>query len=130
MKKVGIWVAIIALASMAACADIKADTNTTDVNATDVNATKVIKSSEVSVQSCTGCHGKNFNKKALGKSKIISEMRYNELKASLKGYKAGTYGGPMKGLMKAQVVKYSDAELDAMAMHIARDCDETSCLVK
>ena len=125
MKKLGIWAAIIALASMAACADIKADTNTTDVN-----TTKVIKSSEVSVQSCVGCHGKNFDKKALGKSKVVSEMKYSELKTALVGYKAGTYGGPMKGLMKGQVAKYSDAELDQMSMHIARDCNETVCVIK
>ena len=69
---------------------------------------------------CAGCHGANGEKAALGKSKIIKDMSKADIVASLKGYKDGTYGGPMKGLMKGQVGKYSDADLDAFSQTIGK----------
>ena len=32
------------------------------------------------------------------------------------GYKKGTYGSPMKGVMKGQVARYSDADLAATGL--------------
>ena len=61
----------------------------------------------VNLGACKGCHGQNFEKKALGKSKVVSDMTKAEVSAALVGYKDGTYGGPMKGVMKGQVAKYS-----------------------
>ena len=52
---------------------------------------------------CTGCHGTLGEKKALGKSKVINEMSKEDLASALKGYKDGSYGGPMKGLMKVKL---------------------------
>ncbi len=69
---------------------------------------------------CAGCHGADFGKHALGKSKIVKDMTHAEIAAALKGYKAGTYGGPMKGLMKGQVAAYSDADLEAFAQTIGK----------
>jgi cytochrome c-type protein NapB len=40
-------------------------------------------------------------------------MTKAEVTAALQGYKAGTYGAAMKGLMKGQVAKYSNADLAA-----------------
>jgi cytochrome c-type protein NapB len=74
----------------------------------------------VSAGACKGCHGANWEKKALGKSKVVSEMAHADIASALKGYKAGTYGGPMKGLMKGQVAKYSDADLEAFAQTIGK----------
>jgi cytochrome c-type protein NapB len=74
----------------------------------------------VNAGACKGCHGQNFEKKALGKSKVVANMTHADIAASLKGYKAGTYGGPMKGLMKGQVAKYSDADLDAFAQTVGK----------
>ncbi len=67
----------------------------------------------VNLGACKGCHGADWSKKALGKSKVVSEMTKQEVTDSLIGYKNGTYGRAMKGLMKGQVAKYSDAELAA-----------------
>ena len=69
---------------------------------------------------CAGCHGKSFEKKAMGKSKIVSEMTHADIAAALKGYKNGSYGGPMKGLMKGQVARYSDADLDAFSLTVGK----------
>ena len=67
---------------------------------------------------CAGCHGANAEKKALGKSKIIKGQPAADTIAQLKGYKDGTYGGAMKGLMKGQVATYSDADIEAVSKYI------------
>ena len=38
----------------------------------------------------------------------------------MKGYKDGSYGGPMKGVMKGQVTKLSDADIQALAEQISK----------
>ena len=70
----------------------------------------------VNLGACKGCHGQNFEKKALGKSKIVSDMSKADVTAALIGYKNGTYGGPMKGIMKGQVAKYSEADLSSTGL--------------
>ncbi|MFT7004388.1 MAG: cytochrome c [Sulfurimonas sp.] len=74
----------------------------------------------VNAKSCVACHGADWTKKALGKSKNVSLMTHAEIAHSLKGYKAGTYGGPMKGLMKGLMKKYSDDDLDAFSLTIGK----------
>ncbi|WP_072680725.1 c-type cytochrome [Arcobacter sp. LA11] len=71
-------------------------------------------------QKCVGCHGANGEKVALGKSKVIKDMTKAEFIAAMKGYKDGSYGGPMKGLMKGQSVGLSDADIEAIANQIAK----------
>ena len=69
---------------------------------------------------CAGCHGAAGEKVALGKSKVISDMSKADIVAALKGYKDGTYGGPMKGLMKGQVASLSDADMQAIGDQIGK----------
>ncbi len=69
---------------------------------------------------CVGCHGANGEKAAMGKSKIIKDMSKADFIAAMKGYKDGSYGGPMKGLMKGQVSSLSDADIEAIANQIAK----------
>jgi len=68
---------------------------------------------------CAGCHGANAEKPALGKSQIIKGWDAAKVAAALKGYKDGSYGGVMKGVMKSQVVNLSDEEIDALGAYIA-----------
>ena len=72
----------------------------------------------VNLGACKGCHGVNFEKSALGKSKIVSSLTEEEIANSLVGYKTGTYGGPMKGIMKGQVIRYSEVDLKEAAKAI------------
>ena len=65
----------------------------------------------VNLGACKGCHGANWEKVALGKSKIVANMTKQEVSDALVGYKKGTYGGPMKGVMVGQVARYSEEEL-------------------
>jgi len=74
----------------------------------------------VNTHACAGCHGAHFEKHALGKSKIVKDLTHAQIATALKGYKHGTYGGPMKGVMKGQVAKYSDADLEAVAQTIGK----------
>jgi len=74
----------------------------------------------VNLGACKGCHGVHFEKHALGKSKIVKDLTKAQVTAALQGYKAGTYGGPMKGIMKGQVSRYSNADLAAAAQQIGK----------
>jgi cytochrome c553 len=68
---------------------------------------------------CAGCHGAKGEKKALGKSQIIAGWDVAKTTAALKGYKDGSYGGAMKGVMKGQVARLSDADIADLAKQIA-----------
>jgi cytochrome c-type protein NapB len=70
---------------------------------------------EVNVAACTGCHGKDFEKSAMGKSKKVNEMTKADIETALKGYKDGSYGGAMKGIMKGQASKLSDDDIKGIA---------------
>ncbi|MDD2639977.1 MAG: c-type cytochrome [Sulfurimonadaceae bacterium] len=69
---------------------------------------------------CASCHGANGETAAMGKSKIIKDMTKADFIAAMNGYKDGSYGGPLKGLMKGQVTSLSDADIQALADKIAQ----------
>jgi cytochrome c553 len=69
---------------------------------------------------CASCHGAKGEKPALGKSQVIQGWSVEKTVASLKGYQDGTYGGAMKGLMKGQVAKLSDADIQDLAEQISK----------
>jgi len=68
---------------------------------------------------CAGCHGSNGEKAALGKSQIIKGWSVVKVISSLNGYKNGTYGGAMKGVMKGQASRLSDADIRSLAEYIS-----------
>ncbi len=71
-------------------------------------------------QKCAGCHGATGEKAALGKSKVIKDMTKAEIVAAMNGYKDGSYGGAMKGLMKGQAAPLSAADIEAIANQIGK----------
>ncbi len=75
----------------------------------------VTASAEFNEAGCTGCHGKNFEKKAMGKSKVVKDMTADEITKALTGYKDGSYGGPLKTMMKAQADKMSADDIKNFA---------------
>lgn len=70
-------------------------------------------------QKCASCHGTKAEKAALNKSQIIANFSESQVKEALKGYQNGTYGKDMKALMQGQVKGLNDAQIDALAKHIA-----------
>ncbi|MBP7770154.1 MAG: c-type cytochrome [Aliarcobacter sp.] len=75
--------------------------------------------SAASLAACAACHGAGFEKAALGKSQIIKGWDAAKIEASLLGYKDGSYGGPMKGVMLGQVKNLSEADIKDMASQIS-----------
>ena len=80
-----------------------------------VAATMVMADASALYQKCVGCHGAKGEKVALGKSKIINTMAKADFITAMKGYKDGSYGGPMKAVMKGQVITLDDAKIEAIA---------------
>lgn len=68
---------------------------------------------------CAACHGAAGEKAALGKSQIIAGWDAAKTEAALHGYKDGSYGGAMKGVMKGQVARLSDEDIKDLAAQIA-----------
>jgi len=69
---------------------------------------------------CAGCHGPHAERKALGKSQVIQGWSEEKIVTALHGYKDGSYGGSMKGVMKSQISGLSDDEIKALATHISK----------
>jgi cytochrome c553 len=71
---------------------------------------------------CTGCHGKNFENKAMGQSKVVKDMSKADIIAALKGYRdtAGFGHSPMKAAMAGQAKNLSDADIEEIASSIAK----------
>ena len=69
---------------------------------------------------CSACHGIDGSKAALGKSKHLKGMSFEEVKVSLKEYRAGTKNVTgMGGLMKGQVSSLKDVEISNLAEYIS-----------
>lgn len=67
---------------------------------------------------CVACHGASGEKKALGKSLVIQGWEAQKTVDALKGYKDGSYGRSMKGLMKGQVNSLNDEQIHAIAKYL------------
>jgi len=73
------------------------------------------------IAKCTGCHGANFEKKALGKSAVLNTLTKEQIVADMKGYRSGTlnkYG--LGGIMKGQAAGLSDQDIEMMANQIVK----------
>jgi len=60
-------------------------------------------SSSISV--CQRCHGKNFEKRALGKSKVVKDMDKEDIIQALKKFKTS------QSIMKSYASRLSDKEI-------------------
>jgi len=67
---------------------------------------------------CSGCHGQNAEKIALGKSKVLKGWEKEKILNALIGYKNGTYGSSMKALMAGQVKNLSDKDIEDVSVYI------------
>lgn len=74
-----------------------------------------------SYKTCVACHGANGEKGfASAPTRVPNKLTKAQVVEALKGYKDGSYGGPTKGLMKGQVMKLSDADMQAIADYIGQ----------
>ncbi len=64
---------------------------------------------------CRGVTVRTLKRQLLGSLKIVKDMTKDEIVKALKGYKDGSYGGAMKGVMKGQVAKLTDKDIEEIA---------------
>jgi cytochrome c553 len=69
---------------------------------------------EVNTDGCISCHGENFEKPAMGISRIVNTMSKDDIIASINGYRDGSYGGDKKALMAGVAMKLSFEEIEAI----------------
>jgi len=74
-----------------------------------------VAASAYDTKACAGCHGADFEKKAMNVSKIVKDMSKADIETALKGYKDGSYGGNMKAVMAGQAKGLDDAKIKAIA---------------
>ena len=75
---------------------------------------------ETLYKKCSGCHGQNAEKAALGKSQVIQGWEADKVSEALHGYQSGSYGGPMKGVMAGQAKNLSDEDISVLAEYISQ----------
>jgi len=96
---------------------------TADINKSIDNVIESKKDSSVNAKAlymkCAGCHGQTAEIHALGKSQIIKDWEADKIEESLLGYKNGTYGGNMKGVMIGQVMNLSNEDIKALSLYIS-----------
>jgi len=72
----------------------------------------------VNLKVCTGCHGKNFEQSAMNISRVVKDLKSDEILTALKGYKDGSKGGSMQEVMSGQISKFTNAQLDEIVTMI------------
>jgi len=89
----------------------------------EVNVTQKVvvaaKTGQDVFKKCIACHGQSAEKKALGKSQIIKGWDSSKVANALNGYKDGTYGGAMKGVMKGQSSVLNDDDIKLVSEYIS-----------
>ncbi|BAK72542.1 MAG: c-type cytochrome [Arcobacter sp.] len=92
------------------------------VLATLAVATLALADAPAAYNTCKACHGAKgeINITTQSKSHVPANLAKADVEKALHGYKDGTYGGPMKGIMKGQVMKLSDADIKALAEYIGK----------
>lgn len=70
---------------------------------------------------CKACHGAKgeINITTKSASHVPANLTKAEIEKALHGYKDGTYGGPMKGVMAGQVKNLTEADIKDISAQIA-----------
>jgi cytochrome c len=68
---------------------------------------------------CSGCHGADGSKQALGTGKPLKGLGAEEAAKAMQGYKAKSFGGEKKAIMEAQCAPLSDEDIKTLAQYIA-----------
>lgn len=69
---------------------------------------------------CSGCHGVDASKKALGKSAVIKGWSSKKIKDALLGYQNSTYGKDMKAVMQGQVKDLNAVDIQILSEYISK----------
>ena len=66
----------------------------------------------VNLKVCVGCHGENFDKPAMGISRIVKDLTKEEILIALQGYKSETLGGSMQEIMNHQISDFNNTQIN------------------
>ena len=97
----------------------EAVSDTVDVVSDKVETVVSTKTGADLYKTCAGCHGQMGEKAALGKSEVIHGWSASKITDALNGYKDGTYGGAMKGVMAGQAKNLSEYDIKLLAEYIS-----------
>ena len=75
--------------------------------------------SSLYLSSCASCHGGSAEKSALNNSAAIATWSSKKIQDALHGYKNGTYGGTMKGIMQGQSKPLSNEDIKRLSDYIS-----------
>ena len=104
--------------------EVKPDTKVAEPKVEEVKTQITTASSDVNGESlfktCTSCHGAKGEKEALGKSQVIAGWDKERVIKALNGYKDGSYGGVMKGIMKPHVESKTPEQIEVLADFISK----------
>lgn len=84
-----------------------------------IQLTTSVSGASLYTQKCASCHGKNAQKSALNISQAIAGWSSTKITDTLNGYKNGTYGGSMKGLMQGQSKPLTDSDIKILSDYIS-----------
>jgi len=65
----------------------------------------------VDLTKCIGCHGTHFENPAMNLSRIVKDLKEEEIRKALNGYKDGSKGGSMQEVMSQQISKFTNDEI-------------------
>jgi len=85
-----------------------------------------INSFSIDLHKCQGCHGDNFEKPAMNLSRIVKDLKTEEIRTALQEYKHGSHGGSMQEVMQEQISKFTDSEIDEIVKIIQDKNSSTS----
>ena len=89
-------------------------------NITAYNAQKASSSGHsIYAHKCASCHGQDAEKPALNTSHVIQGWDEARIASALQGYKNGSYGLKLKGIMKAQVNALTPQEIKAVSAYVS-----------
>ena len=75
--------------------------------------------SSLYARKCASCHGHDAKKSALNASQAIAGWDTQRTQNALNGYKNGSFGGKMKGIMEGQSRPLSDTEVKLISNYIS-----------
>ena len=70
-------------------------------------------------QKCASCHGIDAKKSALNTSAAIAGWTTTKTQKALNGYKDGSFGGKMKGIMQGQSKPLTDSDIKLLSDYIS-----------
>ena len=98
---------------------INVKTQKTEIETKPLTAHTPTSGADLYAQKCASCHGIDAKKSALNASVPIAGWSTGKTQDALNGYKDGSFGGKMKGIMQGQSKPLSDSDIKLLSDYIS-----------